>query len=131
MFCNCIVLLMNIKLYQEDSHSASITSIVSTCSQFNVVSCVLVKCLDEIRHDDVGLCAARSFQTTTLLSITQDIWKQEHELPLYPCRFTVVVTANVVRSLICISVEYSIIATKCISVSSNIMSMVIWTSCHA
>lgn len=55
MFCNCIVLLMNIKLYQEDSHSAStITNIVNTCSQFNVVSSVLVKCLDETRHDDVG-----------------------------------------------------------------------------
>ena len=70
----------------------------SACSQFNVVSCVLIECHDKPQH--VGVCAAGSLQTTTLLSIPQDIRKQNIRTANSTSRFMVVVIANIGRSLV-------------------------------
>ena len=99
---NASVFSANVKLNQEHRHSTMTTSIRCACFQFNAVSCVFVECLDEPWH--VGVCAAGSLQTTTLLSIPQDI--REHKIRstgnITP-RFTVVVIANVGRNLVCAS----------------------------
>ena len=65
-----------------------------THPQFNVLSGGLVEYLDEPRH--VGVCAARSLTTTTLLSISQwvivEVWYRATQVN---ARLTVVVSTNI------------------------------------
>ena len=74
-----------------------------TQSQFNVLSGGLIECLDEPRH--VGVCAAGSPTTTTLLSIPQ--WVSSKYCIPFICttdtntRLTKVVSTNTWRSNAC------------------------------
>ena len=71
--------------------------VVFTHPQFNVLSGGLIECLDKPRH--VGVCAAGSLTTTTLLSIPQ--WVSEinkGDTASMTTRLTVVVSTNKWRS---------------------------------
>ena len=91
-------LLSYIKLNQEYGNSTGTAFICCACTQFNVLSGGFTECLDEPRH--VGVCAAGSLQTTTLLSIPQWIWIVENTTVVTISRIstlTVVVTTNIRR----------------------------------
>ena len=96
-------LLAQVNFDQEYSDTAMTANILGTCSQFNVFSGVLIEWLDEPWH--VGVCAAGKFQTTTLLSIPQDIIGEQHVLTygnIIP-RLTVVIAAYIGRDWKCAS----------------------------
>ena len=125
----CKQFLANVKLDQEHRHSTITTSICCACFQFNVVSCVHVECLDEPRH--VGVCAAGSLQTITLLSIPQDIRKHNVGTANIISRLTVVVIANVGRNLVCAScVTWTTVNTSLILFIPSCVCpyMVTWTA---
>ena len=72
------------------------TIILCAGPQFNVLSGGLVECLDEPWH--VGVCAAGTFFTTTVLSIPQRIIREQSVMKIASLsttrRLTVVVITN-------------------------------------
>ena len=89
----CMIQLLN-RQFNEFQWSVTWMSFVFTYSQFNVFSGSLIECLDEPWH--VGVCAAGSLTTTTLLSIPQWVIVEDwFRAARVSTRFTVVVSTNI------------------------------------